>query len=115
LFNHCTLIGRTTKDASLRQTNTTKIDVTNLVLAVNRPRKKDEEPQVDFIPIVIFGDTVKNVVKHVGKGSIIAIDARVQVRAIDKGDGTKDWKTEIVTNYVIYLDLKKPGQDEENK
>lgn len=104
-MNKAILIGRLTKDPDLRYT-TNNIPVATFTLAINRP-SKNEEKETDFINIIVWRNQAENVSKYVKKGSQVAIDGRIQTRNYDAQDGTKRYVTEVVADYVQFLDTKK--------
>ncbi len=109
MLNVIVLIGRTTKDMELRYTNINNVAVSNATIAVNRMKKQGAEQETDFIPFITFGKTAENCVKYIGKGSLIAIEGRLQVRTFDDRDGNRQWRTEVVAIKVEFLALKEPG------
>lgn len=106
MLNHIILIGRLTKDVEYRKTTSGK-GVASFTLAVDRTfRNRDGEREADFLPIVVWGNTAENCAKYISKGSLVAVDGRVQTRSYEK-DGRKVYITEIVANDVRFLDSKK--------
>ncbi len=100
-MNKVILIGRVTKDVELRYTQS-GLAVANFTLAVDRPFSKD----VDFIPIVIWRKQAENCAEYIGKGSLVAVAGRMQVRTYEARDGGKRWITEVVADNVKFLSWK---------
>lgn len=100
-MNKVVLIGRSTKDVELRYTQS-GLAVANFTLAVDRPFSKD----VDFIPIVIWRKQAENCAKYIGKGSLVAIDGRMQVRSYDSKEGQRRWITEVIADNVKFLNWR---------
>ena len=115
-MNKVVLIGRLTKDPELRFTPGTGTAVTTFTLAINRPKKKDEKQEADFIPVVVWGKQAENAANYLSKGSQCAISGRIQTRSYDAKDGTKRYVTEVVADMVggvQFLGGKNPmNQDE---
>jgi single-strand DNA-binding protein len=112
MLNKCVLIGRLTKDCELRYTPNGKA-VATFTLAVDRPRRADSEKETDFIPVVAWGKTAENCANYIGKGSLAAVDGRIQVRSYEAKDGGKRWVTEIICDSVQFLDRR--GQQEQEQ
>jgi single-strand DNA-binding protein len=105
MLNKCVLIGRLTKDPDLRYT-TSGTAVAKFTLAVDRPRRADSEKETDFIPVVAWGKTAENCANYIGKGSLVAVEGRIQVRTYEAKDGGKRWATEVVAGAVHFLDKR---------
>jgi single-strand DNA-binding protein len=109
-MNRVILIGRLTHEVELRYT-TSGNAVATFTLAVDRPRSKQKE--TDFIPIVVWQKKAENCANYTNKGSLVAVDGRLQVRTYDAKDGTKRWVTEVIAENVRFLDKKdKPGLEQ---
>jgi single-strand DNA-binding protein len=104
-MNKCILIGRLTKDPDLRYTQSGTA-VATFTLAVDRPRRSDSEKETDFIPVVAWGKTAENCANYIGKGSLVAVEGRIQVRTYEAKDGGKRWVTEVVAGAVHFLDKR---------
>ena len=101
MLNSVVLIGRLTREPELRFTESNKA-VATFTLAVDRPFNKDE---TDFIPVVVWQKQAENCANYLSKGSLAAVEGRIQVRSWEK-DGQKRWATEVVANNVRFLDRK---------
>ncbi|MED4299767.1 single-stranded DNA-binding protein [Geobacillus stearothermophilus] len=101
-MNRVVLVGRLTKDAELRYTpNGTA--VASFTLAVNRPFVNQQgEREADFINVVAWRKIAENVANHTTKGSLIAVDGRLQTRSYEK-DGRRVYVTEVVADSVQFL------------
>ena len=102
-MNKCVLIGRLTKDLDLRYTQSGTA-VAQFTLAVDRQFSKEKE--TDFIPVVAWGKTAENCANYIGKGSLVAVGGRIQVRTYEAKDGGKRWVTEVVAGAVHFLDKR---------
>ncbi len=103
MLNRVILIGRLTKDPELRYSQSGTA-VATFTLAVDRARAKEKE--TDFIPIVVWQKQAENCANYIGKGSLVAVDGRLQVRTYDAKDGTKRWMTEVIAESVRFLDSR---------
>lgn len=106
MLNKVILIGRLTKDPELRYTpNGTA--VASFTLAVNRQRANLQgEREADFIPVVVWQKQAENCANYIGKGSLVAVDGRLQVRTYDAKDGQRRWVTEVIAENVRFLDRR---------
>lgn len=106
-MNKTILIGRLTKDAELRYTNSNTA-VASFTLAVDRTYKnKDGNKESDFINCVAWNKTAEIISNYTNKGSQIAIFGRIQTRNYEANDGTKRFTTEVVAEEVKLLDSNK--------
>jgi single-strand DNA-binding protein len=107
MLNRIVLIGRLTRDVELRFTQTGKA-VANFTVAVDRPFKNaNGEKEADFIRIVAWGKQAENCANHIGKGRLVAVDGRLQIRSYDGNDGQRKYITEVVAGDVRFLDRPK--------
>lgn len=112
-MNKVILIGRLTKDADLRAT-TSGTSVASFTLAVDRPFKaQDGTKETDFINCIAWRNQAENVSKYVHKGSLIAVEGRLQVRTYDDESGKRNWITEVVADSITFLERKKQETKEE--
>ncbi|MGI6413460.1 MAG: single-stranded DNA-binding protein [Syntrophomonadaceae bacterium] len=99
-MNRVILIGRLTRDPELRYTpNGTA--VCSFTLAVSRRYKRDE---ADFIPVITWMKLAEHCANYLGKGRMVAVDGRLQVRSYQAQDGQKKWITEVIGEDVQFLD-----------
>jgi single-strand DNA-binding protein len=105
-MNKAILVGRLTKDPEMRTTSS-GIAVTSFTVAVNRPYSDQSgEKQTDFINCVIWRKQAENVAKYCTKGSLVAVEGRIQTRSYDHQDGSKRYVTEVVCDSVNFLSSK---------
>lgn len=102
-MNKVVLVGRLTKDVELKFTPGNGTAVATGVLAVNRRRKQEGQPDADFIPIVIWGKQAENTANYTRKGSLVSVSGRIQTRNYDAKDGSKRYVTEVVADEVVFL------------
>lgn len=106
MLNRIILIGRLTKDPELRYTQSGTA-VASFTLAVDRSRPNQQgERETDFIPIVVWQKQAENCANYIGKGSLVAIDGRLQIRTYDDKEGQRRWVTEVVAESVRFLDRR---------
>lgn len=110
MFNKVILIGRLTKEPELRYTAQSNIPVASFTIAVNRAYG---EKQADFINCQVWRKQAESVKKYLDKGSLIAVDGRLQTRDyLDEKTSTKKYITEVVCDSVTFLDTKNKESSE---
>ena len=110
-MNHVTLIGRLTRDPELRYTPN-GVAVCKFTLAVDRAFSKEKE--TDFIPIVVWQKLAEACGNNLGKGRLVAVEGRLQIRSYEK-DGNKHRIAEVVASEVKFLDYGKKNEKPANK
>lgn len=110
MLNNIVLIGRLTRDPELRYTPSNAVPVANFTLAVDRRYIKGGEKETDFIPIVVWRAQAENCAKFIGKGSMVAIKGRLQIRSYEDREGQKRTIAEVVADDVRFLDSRKSGE-----
>ena len=109
-MNKVVLIGRVTRDPELRYT-ASNIPSVRFTLAVNRPfENQNGEREADFINIVVWRKQAENVKKYVTKGSLIAVEGRIQTGSYEK-DGQRVYTTDVVADNVQFLESKAQSQN----
>lgn len=100
-INAATIIGNLGGDIELRSAkNGTKI--ANLRVATSyKPKEGDEE--TTWHNVVVFGAAAEAAAKYLKKGSLVAVEGRIQNKEYEK-DGVKRWSSEIIANNVQFLD-----------
>lgn len=112
MLNRVVLVGRMTKDPELRRTGNGTA-VTSFTLAVNRTfTDQNGERQADFIPCVIWNKGAENTARYCGKGSLVGVDGRLQVRSYQDNNGQNRYATEVICESVQFLETKKDEQQQ---
>jgi single-strand DNA-binding protein len=110
MINRVVLVGRLTKDPELRYT-ANNVAVVSFTLAVNRNfTGQDGQQEADYLPCVAWRKLAENIAKYVGKGSMVAVDGRIQTRNYEAQDGTRRYITEIVCDNTRFLDTRSPSE-----
>lgn len=105
-MNKVVLIGRLTRDPELRYTSS-NIPTASFSLAVNRPfQNQNGVREADFINIVVWRKPAETAKKYLTKGSLIAVEGRIQTRNYDGQDGRKVYVTEVVADNFEFLESK---------
>lgn len=109
MLNAIAIMGRLSRGPELRQTTTGK-SVASFTIACSRGRKDaNGKDLVDWIPVVAWEHTAEFVCKYFEKGSLIAIDGRLQSRTYKDRDGNNRTAIEIVANNVNFAGSKSTG------
>ena len=109
-MNRVELIGRITRDPELRYTGS-NIATTRFTLAVNRPfQSQNGEQGTDFINVVVWRKQAENVKKYCTKGSLVAVEGRIQTGSYEK-DGQRVYTTDVVADSVQFLESKAQSEN----
>lgn len=107
MLNKVILIGRLTRDPELRYT-ANGVAVATFTLAVDRPFQNSQgQREADFIRIVVWQKLAEICANNLGKGRLVAVEGRLQVRSYDTPDGQKRQVSEVVAENVRFLDWPK--------
>ncbi|HOP57518.1 MAG TPA: single-stranded DNA-binding protein [Bacillota bacterium] len=117
MLNRVVLVGRLVRDPELRYTQN-NIAVVSFTLAVNRPfasSNQQNDNTADFISCTAWRKQAENISKYVNKGSMVAVDGRLQTRDyMDEKNNVRRYVTEVVCDSVVFLDSKSQSQDSGN-
>lgn len=104
MINRVILVGRLTKAVELNSTPSGK-NVCNFSLAVQRDKEN-----TDFINCVAWNKTAEILSQYTSKGSLVAVEGRLQTRSYDSNGSTK-YVTEVVCDGLTLCDSK-PKEEE---
>lgn len=103
MLNVVTLMGRLTADPELRVATSGK-EICRFRMAVDR---NGGDKVADFIPVICFGSSARFVEKHFGKGSMIAVQGRLQTSSYTDKNGNKRTAFEVVAFEVSFCGEKR--------
>ena len=109
-FQVINLIGRLTADPTLNERK--GIQVGNLRLAVQRPRKDGEDQGADYVDVTVFGRQAEICKEYLAKGRKIAVQGRLHHSEWDGENGRRQ-KLEVKADNVEFLDPRKRDEDSE--
>ena len=114
MLNRVILIGRLTRDPELRKT-TAGMAVASFAIAVDDNYKQpDGSKNTLFMNCSLFGARAENVVKFTRKGSLVAVQGRLNQRKYTrKTDQQVVSVVEVIADDVEFLDPKS-GQAQDN-
>lgn len=105
-FNQAILAGRLTADPELKTTQS-GISVTQFTIAVNRPKRKDDNTDTsDFISCVAWKERAELVTKYFRKGSAIMVIGQIQTRTWTDNNNQKRYATEVLIDNIRFVDSK---------
>lgn len=111
MLNHITIMGRIAQDIELRRTNSGTA-VANIAVAVERDFKNEAgEKETDFIEVVAWKGTAEFAHKFLGKGRMVVVSGRLQIRKFIDKDGNKRQTAEVVAESIYFADSKKDAQN----
>ena len=109
-MNRVCLTGRITAKPELRTTSS-GIPYTRFSLAVNRTYSNAQgDRETDFINIVVWRKQAENICRFLDKGSLIAIEGRIQTGSFDGQDGQRRYTTDVVADNFYFLESRAQSQ-----
>ena len=106
MLNVVAIMGRLAADPQLRQTTTGK-NVASFRIACDRGRRDaNGQSQADWLDVVAWDRTAEFVCKYFQKGSLIAIDGRLQSRSYQDKNGNSRTAVEVVANNINFAGPK---------
>lgn len=110
MINNVTLVGRLTKDAELKYTQSGSA-VATFNLAVNRNfTNQSGEREADFINCVIWRKPAETLANYAKKGSLIGVVGRIQTRNYENQQGQRVYVTEVICENFQLLESKKDNR-----
>jgi single-strand DNA-binding protein len=107
MLNKVILIGRVANDPELKYTPS-GVAVSTFRVAVNRPFTNAQgEREADFIDVVAWRQAAEFAANYLGKGRLVAVEGRLQVRSYQTQDGSKRRVSEVVCDNLKALDRPK--------
>lgn len=103
MLNVVAIMGRLSRDPELRTTASGK-SVATFTIACDRNRK---DSGADWIHITAWERTAEFVCRYFKKGSLIAVDGRLQSRSYQDKSGNNRTAIEVVANNVHFAGEKK--------
>ena len=109
-INSVTLVGRLTRDAELRYTNS-GYAVCKFAIAINRRRKVGDqwEDEANFFDIVLWGKQAESLNQYLVKGKQVGIDGELRQSRWEQ-DGQPRSRVEISANNIQLLGGGRGGE-----
>lgn len=104
-MNRVVLVGRICNDTELRESGQNKYIRFNV--AVNRRvAKEDGTRDADFISCVAWNKTAEVINQYFKKGSLIALEGRIQTGSYEKENGEKVYTTDVIVENFTFTEKK---------
>ena len=115
-INHVTLVGRLTRDAELKYTNSGQA-VSNIGIAINQRRRRDDQwvDEAHFFDCVVWGKTAEALNQYLVKGKQVGVEGQLRQSRWEQ-DGRTRSRVEIFVNNLQLLGGRNDGvapRDEE--
>lgn len=104
-MNKVMLVGRLCNDTELRESGQNKYIRFNV--AVNRRvTREDGKRDADFISCIAWNKTAELINQYFKKGSLIALEGRIQTGSYDDKDGNKRFTTDVIVENFTFTEKK---------
>ena len=113
-MNTVILMGRLTKEPEPNVTQS-GIHILRFTLAVDRPKKKDQDTEADFIGCVAFGKTAEVIGSYCHKGQRILIEGRIQTGSYTDKSGNKKYTTEVIVSRMEFIERRSQDQNKPSR
>ena len=109
MLNKVILMGRLVADPEFRQT-TSGVPVCRIRIAVDRPVRKDQERQADFINITCWRNTAEFVSRYFTKGKMIIVEGSLRNNDYTDNNGVKHFSMEVQADNVSFGESRSASQ-----
>jgi len=110
MINQVVLVGRLVQNPVLQLTESGK-KMSSITLAVSRIYKNQNgEYDTDFIDCTLWTGIAENTAEYCKSGDVIGIKGRLQTRLIEKEDGSKYKRVDIIAERVTFLSSNKSAK-----
>ena len=114
--NKVILIGNVTRDPIIKTTQSWK-NVSLFTIATNRHYTTSEgerKSQWEFHSCSAWRKTAEKIEKYLKKGKLVYVEGSLKTRVIEKENGEKLYKTEVVVSHLIFLNKKSEYENTES-
>ena len=109
MLNKVILMGRLVADPEFRQT-TSGIPVCRIRIAIDRPYRKDQERQADFINVTCRRNTAEFVSRYFNKGKMIIVEGSLRNNDYTDNNGVKHYSMDVQADNVSFGESKGASQ-----
>lgn len=106
MLNVVAIMGRLVADPELRTTQQGTNVCTFRIACERSYTPNGQQRQADFVDIVAWGKTAEFICKFFQKGSMIAVEGRLQTRQYQDKWGSKRTAVEVVANNISFAGVK---------
>ena len=110
-MNKLMIVGNLTRDPELRST-ATGLSVCTFLMAVNRRRTQDGQPEADFFRVTAWRQLGENCAKYLSKGRKVCVIGPVSVSTYKAQDGSTRTSMEVTADDVEFLSPKGEGESD---
>ena len=108
------LIGRLTSDPNITTTQS-DIKVASFSLAVQKPRRKNEEnSEADFFEVEAWRSTAEYIGKYAQKGSKVVVMGYLKTDRYEDKDGNPRKSTKVVCDSIEIMNFKQANTEKED-
>ena len=89
--------------------------VTNFSVSASRKYQTTEgenKEETEWFNCVVFGKQAESCNTYLAKGRLVYVQGRLRTRSWDGQDGVKHYRTEIITNNVVFLSAQAKAKEE---
>ena len=108
MINKVILMGRLVADPEYRQTQS-GVPVCRIRIAVDKPYRKDQERQADFIPITAWRNTADFISRYFSKGKMIIVEGSLHNNDYTDNNGVKHYSMDVTAENVSFGESKGGG------
>ena len=77
--------------------------------------RSEGEYDADFVDIVVWRKQAETCANHLGKGRLVAVDGRLQIRTYETDEGYNRRVSEVVANDVRFLEWPDNNNSNNNR
>ena len=115
--NNVTLAGRVSRDPELRTVGEGNRPMLVLHIAVRKPGRpaSEDSPTADFFSITVWGNQAEVCAKHLHKGRLVSVSARLEPTSWKAADNSTRYGMELTAGTVEFLDAPRKDRDPERE
>lgn len=103
MLNQIILVGRLTRNIEVHKAEN-GVKVATIPLAVPRSFKNSEGTyDTDFLDCIAFDNIAENTSEYCSRGDIVGIKGRIQSRVVEREEGKKENKIELICEKITFL------------
>lgn len=114
MLNKIVIMGRVANEIEKKVTNS-GVSVVTVSIAVDRDYKQGDERQTDFVPCVFWRQRADALEKYSGKGRMIVVEGRLEIRKREDKDGNKRSTAEVQVDNWYFADSKRNDDGQQSK
>lgn len=110
MLNQSVIVGKLVGEPVLTTEDEKKL--TYITIAVKRTFKNvDGIYEDDFIPVRLWNAIAENTMEYCHNGDVLGVKGRLETHIIEKEDGTKEYKLELIAEKVTFLSSSKKEEE----